>query len=90
MRLALFLIFLNLGIACLASGLFFTRKSWRTDIAPFGRDSRPFQIALHPERYAGPGHLPLIRALNITGAVALFVALGIVGYDVLVGIPAWN
>ena len=57
-RQALFLAFLSGGIGCLICGLFVTRQTWRSDIEPFGRRSRTFQIALHPERYAAPDQLP--------------------------------
>ena len=88
MRQALFLVFLSFGIACLVGGLFLTRKAWRSDIQPFGRRSRLFQIALHPERFATSAHLPIIRWLNIIGATSILCALGVVIFDLLVSISA--
>lgn len=80
--LVLYLLLLGAGIACLVAGLSVTRRHWRADVAPFGRRSRMFQIALHPELYAQPGHLGLIRTLNGIGALLLAGALGVVGHDV--------
>jgi hypothetical protein len=85
MRLAFFLIFLGLGIACLVGGLFVTRQTWRPDIEPFNRRSRLFQIALRPERFATPDRLPLIRVLNLIGAALIACAIGVVAYDVALG-----
>ena len=45
----LFMLLLFGGILFLVGGLFLTRLTWRTDVEPFRRRSRPFQIALHPE-----------------------------------------
>jgi Na+/glutamate symporter len=81
-RLALFLACLGLGIACLLGGLFITRLTWRSDIEPFNRRSREFQIALHPDRYAGPERLFTIRVLNLTGALFILCALCVVAYDI--------
>ena len=86
MRVGLFLVFLSLGIVCLVGGLFITRQTWRPEIAPFGRRSRMFQIALHPERFATPERLRRIRSLNLAGAVFILGALVVVGLDVISGI----
>jgi len=48
MRVLLFMTLLLAGILCLVAGMFVTRQTWRPDIAPFGRGSRMFHIALHP------------------------------------------
>jgi hypothetical protein len=82
MRLGLFLIFLGLGIVCLVGGLFLTRQTWRPDIEPFSRRSRPFQIAIRPERYATPDRLPVIRLLNLIGAALIVCAVSVVAYDI--------
>ena len=82
MKLGLYLLFLGLGIACLVGGLFITRQTWRTDIEPFGRRNRLFQIALHPERFAMPDRLTAIRLLNLIGAGFVLLALAVVGFDV--------
>ena len=86
MRLALFLIFLGLGIACLLGGLFATRQTWRPEIEPFNRRSSLFQIALHPERFARPGRLRIIRRLNLAGAALILCAVIVVAYDVMLSI----
>ena len=82
MKLGLYLLFLGLGIACLVGGLFVTRQTWRTDIEPYGRRSRLFQIALHPERFASPERLGAIRLLNLIGAAFVLLAVAVVGFDV--------
>lgn len=79
----LFLLFLGLGIVCLVGGLFMTRQTWRPEIEPFGRRSRLFQIALHPERFATPERLHRIRSLNFAGAAFILCALVVVGLDVI-------
>jgi hypothetical protein len=90
MRLALFLVFLGFGIACLVGGLFITRQAWRRDIPPFGRRTRLFQITLHPERFTTSAHLPIIRLLNIAGATSILCATGVVAYDLLARTSAGN
>jgi hypothetical protein len=88
MRLTLFLLLLSVGIACLVVGLFLTRRAWRADIPPFGRGSRPFQIALRPEQFATAANVPLIRALNFMGGASVLCALVVVAYDILAGVSA--
>ena len=83
MAITIFLVSLCLGITCLLAGLFLTRQAWRPDIEPFGRVSPLFQIALHPERFAAPGRLRIIRCLNLAGAALILCALGVVIYDIL-------
>ena len=85
MRLGLYFAFLILGILCLVGGLYVTRLTWRPDIEPFGRRSRMWQIALHPERFATPARLRTIRFLNLAGAVFIVCALGVIGLDILHG-----
>lgn len=83
MRLAIFLVCLFLGIACLLAGLFLTRQAWLPDIEPFDRRSSLFHIALHPERFAKPGRLRIIRCLNLAGAALILCAVSVVVYDIL-------
>ncbi len=83
MRLTLFMLLLVAGNLTLVSGLYFTRLTWRSDIEPFGRRSRLFQIALHPERFATPARLGLIRCLNLAGALLLTGALAVVVTDIV-------
>jgi hypothetical protein len=83
-RVVLFMVLLLGGILFLVSGLFLTRLTWRTDVAPFGRRSRAFQIALHPENFAKPDRLREIRLLNFLGAVLLLGAVVVVGYDIFI------
>jgi hypothetical protein len=82
MRAALFLVFLAAGILCLVGGLLITRLTWRSDIEPFSRRSRFFQIALHPERYASPSRLSVIRWLNLAGTALILCAVIVVVFDV--------
>ena len=74
------------GILFLVGGLFLTRLTWRTDVEPFGRRSRSFQIALHPENFATADRLREIRLLNFVGALLLSGALIVVGYDVFASV----
>ena len=82
MRIVLFMTLLLAGIPCLVAGMFVTRQTWRPDIAPFGRGSRMFHIALHPERFATPERLQVIRILNLAGLAFIVGALGVVAYDI--------
>jgi hypothetical protein len=41
-----------------------------------------FHIALHPERFATPGRLHVIRMLNLAGLAFIGGALGVVAYDI--------
>jgi hypothetical protein len=82
MNVLLYIVLLLGGILFLVSGLFITRLTWRADVEPFGRRSRLFQIALHPENFAKADRLSEIRLLNLIGAVFLFGALVVVGHDV--------
>ena len=82
MNAAVFLALLLAGILCLVGGLFVTRLTWRSDIQPFGRGSRMFQIALHPDRYATPERLSTIRLLNVVGFLFITGALVTVALDI--------
>ena len=84
MRQALFLTLLAGGIAFLLAGLLITRQTWRADIPPYNRRSRFFQIALHPERFARSERLPLIRSLNLLGALLVLCAVATVAHDIFV------
>ena len=86
MRVGLFLFFLTIGIFCLVGGLFMTRQTWRPDIEPFGRRSRLWQIALHPERFATPHRLRPVRSLNFAGGALILCALAVVGLDLIANI----
>ena len=83
MNVALYLFFLIGGILFLLGGLFVTRSTWRADVEPFGRRSRFFQIALHPENFARPDRLREIRILNLVGGLLLLGALAVVCHDVV-------
>ena len=83
MNVILYLLLLIGGILFLVGGLFVTRLTWRADVEPFGRRSRLFQIALHPENFAGPDRLREIRFLNVVGGLLLFGALLVAGHDVI-------
>jgi hypothetical protein len=83
MNQILFLLLLLGGILFLVRGLFVTRATWRADVEPFGRRSRLFQIALHPENFARAERLREIRVLNLIGGLLLVSALVVVGHDVI-------
>ena len=89
MNVALYFLLLVGGILFLVGGLFVTRRTWRTDVEPFGRRSRLFQIALHPENFAKADRLREIRFLNLVGGLLLLAALVVVGHDIISSI-AWR
>jgi len=74
---AAFLILMLSGVLALVCGIAWTRLNWRADIAPYGRDTRFFDVTLHPERYANDWAVPMIRRLNIAGAFGIVSALAI-------------
>jgi len=80
-REAAFLILLFLGTMALVGGLLWTRLHWRADLAPYGRQTRWLDVALHPERYAKLHALHVIRTLNLTGALLVASAFGILAYE---------
>jgi len=86
MNVVLYLVLLIGGILFLVGGLFVTRLTWRTDVEPYGRRSRFFQIALHPENFAKADRLPTIRVLNLVGGLLLLGALIVVAHDVYTSI----
>ena len=83
MNVVVYMLLLIGGILFLVGGLFVTRLTWRTDLEPFGRRSRLFQIALHPENFARPDRLREIRLLNVVGGLLLLGALLVVGRDLI-------
>ena len=74
-RSVAFLILLLLGIVALVGGLLRARLHWRSDVAPYGRQTRSLDVLLHPERYAQSDALRVIRALHITGALLVASAV---------------
>src|SRR5262249_38600465 len=70
-----FLLALFAGILCLIAGLLLTRFNWRSDVPPYGRHSKSFDVALNPAKYAGADVVPLIRTLNALGGILLAVAV---------------
>jgi hypothetical protein len=85
-NVALFILLLVGGILFLVGGLVVTRLTWRTDVEPFGRSSRLFQIALHPENFAKAERLREIRLLNLVGGLLLCGGLVVVGYDIFASV----
>lgn len=65
----------------LVGGLFVTRLAWRSDIEPCGLRSRPFQIMLHPEKFARPDRLWQIRLLNCVGVLLVCGAVAVLALD---------
>lgn len=86
MNVVLYFLLLIGGILFLMRGLFVARLTWRSDIEPFGRRSRLFQVALHPENFARADRLREIRLLNVVGGLLLLGALVVVGHDVIASI----
>lgn len=83
MNVILYSLLLIGGILFFVAGLFVTRQTWRTDLEPFGRRSRIFQIALHPENFARPDRLREIRLLNVVGGLLILGAMLVVFHDVI-------
>ena len=81
MRLMLWFALLLAGNLLLVAGLFVTRLTWRSDVAPFRRGSPILQIMIHPERFATPHRLREIRLLNLSGALLLGASVGVLIYD---------
>lgn len=69
--MVLWLLLLLGGNLALVAGLFLTRRTWRSDVAPFDRGSPTLRILLHPEEFATTERLGQIRFLNWTGLVLL-------------------
>ena len=82
MRFVLWLVFLIGGNVSLLAGLFLTRQAWRPDVAPYGRHISTWEITWHPERFATPEKVPIIRLLNRIGLLLLGAALAVVVYDI--------
>lgn len=81
MTMGLWLAMLLGGNLLLVAGLFLTRLNWRPDVEPFGRGSPILQILIHPERFATPSRLRMIRMLNLLGSVLLFGAVAVLAYE---------
>ena len=81
---AAFLILLFTGIISLIGGMLWTRLHWRADVPPYRRrGTSALDVTFHPERYANPDNVPLIRVLFVAGALLVGSAVVIVGYVVL-------
>ena len=65
------------------AGLLLTRLQWRSDIPPYGRQTRSLDVALHPDRYAKDAPLRAIQILTVVGASLLACAAGLVAYEVV-------
>jgi hypothetical protein len=64
-----------LGVACIIAASGITRFNWRRDVPPYQvLDSRHWDMTLHPGKYAESRWVPLIHALNITGASLVALA----------------
>ena len=80
---AAFLGLLFSGIVALLAGIILTRLHWRPDLPPYGRGTPVLHVTLHPEAYVKNGPLRAIRSFNLTGAVLLASAIGVVVYEIL-------
>jgi hypothetical protein len=79
-----FLILLFAGTTSLIGGMLWTRLHWRADVPPYRRrGTSALDVTFHPERYANPEAVPLIRGLFVTGAILVGSAVLIVGYLIL-------
>lgn len=77
-----FLVSLLAGNISLVGALGAARWNWRKDIPPFGRQSEVADILLHPDRYAAPRAIPLIRVLGLVGSVLLIIVIASLAYQV--------
>ena len=84
MEQAAFLILMLSGVLALVCGIIWTRLNWRADVAPYGRDTRVFDVTLHPGRYANDRAVPTIRRLNIVGALCVASGLAILAHKAFV------
>ena len=84
MEQAAFLILMLSGVLALVCGIIWTRLNWRADVTPYGRDTRVFDVTLHPGRYANDRAVPTIRRLNILGALCVVSALAILAHEAFV------
>ena len=84
MEQAAFFILLLSGVLALVCGIVWTRLNWRPDVTPYGRDTRFFDVTLHPGRYANDRAVPMIRRLNIVGAFCVVSALAILAHKAFV------
>jgi len=81
---AAFLVLLLSGVLALVCGIVWTRLNWRADVAPYGRNTRFFDVTLHPGRYANDRAVPTIRRLNISGAFCVASALAVLAHKAFV------
>ena len=75
MAQAVFLATLFPGVFLLVASIMVARTNWRADVSPFGLDTRSFDVLQHPEKYARPEAVRLIRALAGLGVTSLAVAI---------------
>ena len=88
MEQAAFLILMLSGVVVLVCSAVWTRLNWRSDGAPYGRNTPFFDVLLHPARYANDSALPAIRWLNIAGAFSILSALAILAHKVFVDLSS--
>ncbi len=76
---AAFLSLTLLGVFALVAGIARTRLYWRADIPRYGRHTRSWHVLMHPEQYAQPHAVRVVRVLfmiglaGIAGGVAILV-----------------
>ena len=78
-----FLILLGAGIAAIVAGRLWTRVNWRSDLPPYGRDTRSSDLLLHPDRYVNAPSVGVIRLFNLAGAVFVAGAVCVLVYEAL-------
>jgi len=72
---AIFLTAMLSGIVPVVAGVVITRLNWRPDVPPYSLRTRSLDVLMHPERYALPKVLFLIRTLNAVGLLLLAIAV---------------
>ncbi len=66
-----------LGVLALVAGLVRARSCWRADIPGYGRRTRTWHVLMHPEQYAQPHAVRMVRVLFVAGLAGIAAGLAI-------------
>ena len=80
---AVFLVSVLAGVASLVAAISVTRFHWRSDIAPYSRQTSAFKVLARPQSYAMASALGVIRTLTLIGYGLLAVAILCIAYQLL-------
>ena len=81
MAQAIFLTSVLGAVVSLVAAIGVARLHWRTDVAPFGRDTNTVKVLARPACFARPSALGAIRTLTVLGCALFAVALGCLIYQ---------